>query len=486
MTTMTPGAWRIRRMLGIRHVGRCGLLAAALVATLGATGALAVQAAAAATPPVQRLGYCGGDDWEPTMASDASHVYVLITHFAGNTSCDPASGLNNSRIMIQASSDGGKTFTAPAVVAPTPGGIAYKEQADPAIAVDKSTGAVYVSFLAYGLSGGHTDIYVAKSTNFGQTFAQAVQANAKGCKNCDHEKILASDNVVYDAYTQGSSHFVSVSTDGGATFTQHLVDGSFVVGFAEGGVLDAHGNAWFAWGDCSTSNCTGTTAGNYRVSETLAGGGATTFSPVIATSPQGPPCPYNKCGFAYFGPQDAIAIDSAGTIYLAWQTGQTSAQKSPPIINVSSCQASCTTAAGWSFVSRVDDKTAANCPGSACYALFPNIVAAGPGQLFATWIDDRNDSLDGTVDHVDGYNLWYRTSTTGGATWTGPGQQVTQYDPSQSQETPTGFLFPYGDYTGLIMNTTCATPAPAMTWGEGHNWVGGAAAPGHIEFASFC
>jgi hypothetical protein len=34
--------------------------------------------------------------------------------------------------------------------------------------------------------------------------------------------------------------------------------------------------------------------------------------------------------------------------------------------------------------------------------------------------------------------------------------------PGQSQETPNGFLFPYGDYTGLILNTTCASPAPAM------------------------
>jgi hypothetical protein len=101
-------------------------------------------------------------------------------------------------------------------------------------------------------------------------------------------------------------------------------------------------------------------------------------------------------------------------------------------------------------------------------------------------MDDRNDSLDGTVDHVDGYNLWYRTSTTGGASWTGPGQQISQFDPSQSQETANGFLFPYGDYTGLIINTACRIPAPAMTWGEGHNWTGGAAAPGHIEFASFC
>src|SRR6516164_3446120 len=117
-------------------------------ATAGLFSAFAAPAASAATPTPQRLGYCGGDDWEPAMASDSGHVYVLITHFSGNTSCDPASGQNNSRIMIQVSSDGGKTFSAPDVVAPTPGGIAYPSQADPSITVDKATGAVYVSLLA--------------------------------------------------------------------------------------------------------------------------------------------------------------------------------------------------------------------------------------------------------------------------------------------------------------------------------------------------
>jgi hypothetical protein len=476
----------------MRQSWRAMAVALTAVALAGglATQAAAASASPAAGPPaptVQRLGYCGGDDWEPTMTSDATHIYVLITHYTGNTSCDPADGLNNSRIMIQVSSDGGKTFSAPAVVANTPGGIAYPSQADPSIAVDKSTGAVYVSFLAYGLSGGHTDIFVAKSTDFGQSFGQVVQANAKGCKNCDHEKILASNNVIYDAYAQAQYHFVSVSTDGGASFTQHQADSTFVVGFAEGGVLDSQGNAWFAWGDCETSNCTGTPAADYRVSETLAGTGTTTFSPVLAQSPQGPDCPYSSCGFAYYGGQDAIAIDSAGTLYLAWQTGQVQTQrKSPTIINLSRCSSSCTSASGWSLVGRVDDKTAANCPGSACYALFPDLVAAGPGQLFATWMDDRNDSLDGVVDHVDGYNLWFRSSTNGGTSWSGPGQQISSFDPAQSQETPNGFLFPYGDYTGLIMNTTCPNPAPAMTWGEGHNWVGGPSAPGHIEFASIC
>jgi hypothetical protein len=451
-----------------------------------------VSAPSGAAVAVQRLGYCGGDDWEPAVATAGSYVYVLITHYSGNTTCDPSSGLNGSRIMIQVSSNGGSTFGAPQVVSDAPGSIAYPSQADPAIAVDPGSGAVYVAFLAYGLSGGHTDIYVAKSTDHGTTFPQVVKASTKnfqgvkGCKNCDHEKILVKGKDVYLAYGQAQYHFISVSINGGASYTQYTVDTTDVVTFAESGALDGHGNAWFAWGDCQSSNCTGSPAVDYRVSETLAGTGSTTFSPVLAQSPQGPDCPFQSCGFAYFGGQDALAIDGGGTLYLAWQNGQQPVRRSPPVIYLSSCSKGCLST-GWRLVGRVDDKTASNCPDASCYALFPNLLG-GPqaGQISATWMDDRNDSLDGTVDHTDGWNLWYRTSSNGGASWTTSGQRISTFDPSQSQEAPNGFLFPYGDYTGIAANAGCSTGAPVITWGEGHDWVGGPTAPGHIEFASLC
>ncbi|HEX9035317.1 MAG TPA: hypothetical protein VF834_26035, partial [Streptosporangiaceae bacterium] len=53
-------------------------LTAVLVAVIAASG-LAAPAIGSAAVAVQRLGYCGGDDWEPAMASDSTHVYVLIT-----------------------------------------------------------------------------------------------------------------------------------------------------------------------------------------------------------------------------------------------------------------------------------------------------------------------------------------------------------------------------------------------------------------------
>ena len=99
-------------------------LAAVLVTALAAVTAwgLVAPTVSDAAVTVQRLGYCGGDDWEPAVAVDgAGHIYVLITHYQGDAACDPAGGLNNSRIMIQVSSDGGQTFTAPRVVSAAPG-----------------------------------------------------------------------------------------------------------------------------------------------------------------------------------------------------------------------------------------------------------------------------------------------------------------------------------------------------------------------------
>ena len=38
------------------------------------------------------VGFCGGDDWEPEIAADsAGHVYIVLAHFPGDPSCDPAS-----------------------------------------------------------------------------------------------------------------------------------------------------------------------------------------------------------------------------------------------------------------------------------------------------------------------------------------------------------------------------------------------------------
>jgi hypothetical protein len=417
------------------------------------------------------VGFCGGDDWEPEIAAGGGHVYVVLAHFPGDTSCDPASGPPRE-IYVRASADGGTTF-GPLVAIPRLG---YPNVVDCVVTIDEVTGAVYVSFLAYG-SGAATDVLVAKSTNFGSTWTTK-KVNGPLCTACDHPWLAAVDGNVYVMYASGKDHFLSRSDDGGVTWTERLVLEDAHVAFPEGAVLDAGGNAWFAWGDCFGS-CTGATAAIYQVSKTTAGTSQTSFARV-AEGPAGPHCPPSvTCGFAYWGPQDDIGIDGAGNLYLVWQDNLPSKPGRPPIVQLSKCSAAtnCTRSENWHYVRRVDDKTASGCPDGACYALYPRIEGGAAGQIGIIWMDDR---LGSPLDHLNGWNVWYRRSTNGGSSWTGPSVRVSQFDPARSESRPNGFGFPYGDYQGLDRLGGHAV----IVWGEGHNYVGGPSNPGHVIYRS--
>jgi hypothetical protein len=153
----------------------------------------------------------------------------------------------------------------------------------------------------------------------------------------------------------------------------------------------------------------------------------------------------------------------------------------PPLARLSSCGAAedCTLSSSWDYVGRVDDKTASpGCDDGACYALYPRIEGGARGQIGVVWMDDR---LGDPLDHTNGWNVWYRTSSTGGASWTGPSVRVSQFDRARSESHANGFEFPYGDYQGIDL--TSAGDA-VMIWGEGHNYVGGPSNPGHVIFRS--
>jgi hypothetical protein len=92
-----------------------------------------------------------------------------------------------------------------------------------------------------------------------------------------------------------------------------------------------------------------------------------------------------------------------------------------------------------------------------------------------------DDRLGDPLDHTNGWNVWYRSSTDGGETWTGPSTRVSQFDLSRSESLPNGFDFPYGDYQGIDLTPTGDI---VMVWGEGHNYTGGPTNPGHVIYRS--
>jgi hypothetical protein len=130
-------------------------------------------------------------------------------------------------------------------------------------------------------------------------------------------------------------------------------------------------------------------------------------------------------------------------------------------------------------VGRVDDKTATGCAASKCYALFPRIEGGAAGQIAAMWMDDR---LGSPLNHRNGWNVWLRTSLTGGTSWTGPSRRVSTFDAERVQSKPNGFRFPYGDFEGIDLLTSGASTSVVMAWGEGINYTGTAANPGAIVY----
>ena len=128
----------------------------------------------------------------------------------------------------------------------------------------------------------------------------------------------------------------------------------------------------------------------------------------------------------------------------------------------------------WTYVGRVDDKTATGCVDSSCYALFPRVEGGRPGQIATMWMDDR---LGLPVNHTNGWNVWLRTSVTGGASWTGPSRRVSTFDPSRPQSEPNGYRFPYGDYEGIDLLAARGDDAGRDDLGRGHRLRGGPGIP---------
>src|SRR5207245_7233013 len=100
------------------------------------------------------------------------------------------------------------------------------------------------------------------------------------------------------------------------------------------------------------------------------------------------------------------------------------------------------------------------------FHVFPGVAAGSAGDVRVAWMDNRTGA----------YNVWYRSSSDGGRTWSAE-IQVSQFRRGYSYVTTQGFAFPYGDYITLTLDPTGHVQS---AWGEGPNWVG----PGNTLYAT--
>src|SRR5258706_2919204 len=209
-----------------------------------------------------RLGDSTGEDWEPAIVVDGSHVYAFWPHYlatnyhdSSGATCMPFKGAGkhttSSYMYFQASSDGGNTW-GPVSIPRCP---VQGNNVDAQLAI----GANHRLYAGY-MDGNtqYTPIEVIYSDDFGVTWSQPVDITNGGRGDKDIVLVDHSNNVMV-AFENGGKQNVSVSTNGGASFVARQVNvAPSGVALATGGVLDTQGHAYFAWSG-TTNNGTGPT-----------------------------------------------------------------------------------------------------------------------------------------------------------------------------------------------------------------------------------
>jgi hypothetical protein len=389
-----------------------------------------------------RMGFTSGDQWEPAIAADRyGHIYILYPQYNGVPGCTACA---SPTMIWQMSSDHGTTWSAPAIMyaaGDTQG------QWDAQIAVDPVDGkTVYASWLQNNKS----NIEVAKSTDYGATwtFVLADSTNA----GTDKPILAVRGQNVYVSFDHTQTAYVVSSHDGGATFTQVKVNQNAKLGWSlgGGGTVTPDGSVYIAWAGY-TQNGGAKGPVNLYVSKSSDGGN--TWSTNLIDISQAPPdCSSMSCGWAFLGAQMTMTSDVNGNLYLLWNAGSTAG--GPERIYFAK-----STNGGSAWSAKADVSLA---PVGAQHA-FPAITSGGTNDVRIAWMDARNAS---TLGGIDRWNVYYRTSTDGGSTWSSE-RVLTSLVSGYSYIFSNGFSFPFGDYFEMDVDEQGTTH---VVWGEGANY----------------
>jgi Neuraminidase (sialidase) len=383
-----------------------------------------------------------GDDWEPAVTSDGlGNVYFATTHLSGVPGCG---GCSTDSIVMQVSHDGGKTFSRP-----VPLTVNCAVQFDPNVKVN-AAGKVFVSYLL------GKDTVVQHSIDHGATWSApvAVDVGIKQSAQMDKPGLAVRGDNVYVAFNIAQRFYVAASHDGGTSFTPVMINSNTIGWTLNGGiVVDSNGIVYASW---VTVHQSGNAQGLQDVLMTRSTdrGASWTILPVDTNLPPGPACP-TECGWDFLGTGSAIAVDQAGALYVDYNAPL--AQNGAPHIWY---RTSTDRGATWSARAALSTDTGNS------WHVFGGIGAGPAGDVRVAWMDSRTGA----------FNVWYRSSTDGGVTWSSE-VKVSKFRSGYSYVTTTGFAFPYGDYITLELDPAGHVQ---LAWGEGPNWAG----PGNTLYST--
>jgi hypothetical protein len=410
------------------------LLAAVAAATLAGASTTAARAAGGFAP--EQLWQAGTDDWEPTVAVDpsSSYVYQVTTRYGGQKAC--GKGLNHC-LLLRASSNAGATWGA-AHRLPAPANATAQNDPEIQVAAD---GTVYAAWM------NDYDVTFARSADHGSTWSTPVNLRLQSGLHFTDKPILAISPTGADVYVafNSSDSYVATSHDHGATFTISARTNSDTrYWFAEEGAVAPDGTVMF--GESAEEQ-----SGLGPVQLTVvrsADGGAHWSTTILAVSQERPPCTTATCPVDFYGPQTAVAVDSAGKAVAVYAAN--SAADGPMSLFARSSTDGGST---WSTPRLVSSA------GSAVGADFQQLsVGPAQGDFRMVFMDDRNGP--------SAWNTWY--THTAGTGWSPP-VRLSGAASGAPYKSAAGFVAPYGDYLGFATSRAGTNYA---IWGEGPSYAG--------------
>jgi hypothetical protein len=385
------------------------------------------------------------DDWEPAIAADpnAPWVYALVTRYGAPKPCP--GNCPTPWIALEISSDNGATWSAGKPLCACKG----SGQFDPIIEVVPSTGHVYALYM-----NGFNVVFM-KSTDHGQTWSAPVAT--WGNVSWNDKPVLAMSDDGKDVYVSfngptGGDPWAVQSHDAGATWSQVKLVDSGRYFFAFDADVAPDGTVYF-----SESALVYTSAGKSGgVTDTIdhhvfisRNKGATWEDRLVASVQPGVVCDAAGCTPDFYTGHTALSVDGSGNVVLLYD-GATTFEG----LQTVSARKSTDKGVTWSSAVALS-KAGEN-------ATAPAVESRGNGDVRAFYYETSGGGND------DAWNIWYRSSVDGGATWAAP-VKISDAPGGAAYKTPAGFLEVYGDYGEIAITNRGKTIA---TWGEGLSYTG--------------
>jgi hypothetical protein len=386
------------------------------------------------------------DDWEPAIAADptSGFVYLLSTRYAAPKPCP--GNCPSPWIALEISSDGGVTWSSPKALCPCKG----SGQFDPIIEVVPSNGNVYALYM------NGFNIMFTKSTNHGTTWSAPVAVYGNVSWN-DKPVIAVSDSgqdvfVSFNGPT-GGDPYISQSHNAGATWSVTKVVDSNRYYFAFDADVAPNGTVYFAessllYGGGGNKGTTPTGTIDYHAFVSTNNGASWTDRLVAQVQP-GVACDAAGCPPDYYLGHPALSVDASNNVVYLYD-GATAAGGPQTVAEKRSTNGGAT----WSSavtLSVVGEN-----------AIDPAVESRANGDIRAFYFQTSGGGND------DAWNVWYRSSTDGGATWAAP-LNISDLGSGAAYKTPAGFQEPYGDYGEIAITNAGKTIA---AWGEGASYDG--------------